>query len=96
MEKNLVYIPKHLDDPPRFLFWSIDEAGVLILPIFFGLFFGFLCTGLLFGSALLVLFRKLKQGRGTTFFLSACYWYLPYCESIWRATPPSHIREYFG
>jgi hypothetical protein len=27
----------HLDDPLRILKWTVDEAAILILPMFFGL-----------------------------------------------------------
>jgi len=34
MSLEKFYIPKHLDDAPRFLLWSIDEAMSALVPVF--------------------------------------------------------------
>lgn len=31
------YIPKYLDAPAKWLFWTLDEAIILILPIMLGM-----------------------------------------------------------
>lgn len=90
------HIPKHLDDSPRFLFWPLDEALLLIIPLFLGLFANFFVTGLMSGVVLLLGIRKMKLVYGSRFLLPMCYWYLPHGLLRWKRMPPSHIREFIG
>jgi len=89
------YLPKHLDTPERFLFWSIEEAVAMIVPFMFGMminqaFWGLVCSLLGFWGA-----RKLKQ-QGDNIINQLVYWHFPHSKSLYRWLPPSHIREYLG
>ncbi len=44
-------IPRRLDDPERWLFWTVDEAAALIGPALLGLAANAFVTGLVAGAA---------------------------------------------
>jgi conjugal transfer pilus assembly protein TraL len=97
MNNDHYYIPKYLDEPPRWLFWTMDEAIVLIAPLLLGLIvFNRLILGFVLGVILMVILKKLKGSRGPHFLLSHFYWYFPFNDKYLKATPPSYIREYLG
>lgn len=89
-------IPKHLDDPPRFLFWPIDEAFCLISPLFLGLVLEWFFGGLILAVALVSLIRKLKIRYGKHFFWLLAYWYLPNVGYFSHGIPDSYLRELIG
>lgn len=90
------YIPKRLDEPERLLFWSIDEACIMIMPIFIGLMLGHVIIGLSIGIFGYLKWRKLKGNNQANLIRALAYWVLP--SSIFRLkkTPPSHIRLFVG
>ncbi|MBR9871452.1 MAG: type IV conjugative transfer system protein TraL [Gammaproteobacteria bacterium] len=94
--KDDFYIPQYLDEPERFLFFTIDEAIVLIGPIFVCWMLNFILTGLVLGPAFLILLRKFKGSEQSNIARYAAYWYLPEEISKMEATPPSCIREFVG
>jgi conjugal transfer pilus assembly protein TraL len=97
MKDSQFYIPKHLDEPPRWLFWTLDEASCLIAPPLMGLIiFDHLLMGFLLGFVLMLFIKKMKGREGHHFLLSLAYWYLPKVEKHFKALPPSYIREYLG
>lgn len=95
MNEEKYYIPKHLDEPPRWLFWTLDEACALLLPVILNLMvFNHLIVGLGIGISMMLLLRKLKGAQGHYFLMNLIYWHLP--VSHFQVTPPSYIREYLG
>lgn len=96
MRNEQFYIPKHLDDPVRWLFWTMDEAALLLSGFVFGVVFNHILITALIGCALMLLLKKLKGREGHTFLLRLAYWHLPLSRRAFKATPPSYIREYVG
>lgn len=93
MNDALLAIPQHLDDPPRFLFWDLDEAILFMLALVLGLMVDLVFVGGATGVALVLAYGKAKSGRHRAYALHLMYWYLPVTLGF-RRTPPSWIREF--
>ena len=89
-------IPRRLDDPERWLFWTLDEAAALLGPAVLGLAANRFVVGLVAGVGAWMLLRRAKRGGGTNIALYALYWFLPGFVLNLKATPPSHVRRYVG
>ena len=89
-------IPRRLDDPERWLFWTMDEAAALLGPAVLGLAANAFVTGLVAGVAGWMLLRRVKRGGGANIALYALYWFLPGFVLGLKATPPSHVRRLVG
>ena len=89
-------IPRRLDDPERWLFWTFDEAAALLGPAVLGLAANRFVMGLVAGIAGWMLLRRVKRGGGANIALYALYWFLPAFVLRLRGTPPSHVRRYLG
>ena len=89
-------IPRRLDDPERWLFWTLDEAGVLLGPAVLGLAANAFVTGLLAGLCAWWGLRRVKRGGGANIALYGLYWFLPDFVLRLKSTPPSHVRRYAG
>ena len=57
-------IPSRLDDPERWLFWTLDEAAALLGPAVLGLAANAFVTGLVAGLGAWALLRRAKRGGG--------------------------------
>ena len=55
-------IPRRLDDPERWLFWTVDEAAALMGPALLGLAANQFVPGLVAGVAGWLLLRRVKRG----------------------------------
>jgi conjugal transfer pilus assembly protein TraL len=93
MNDALLAIPQHLDDPPRFLFWDLDEAILFMLALVLGLMVDLVFVGGATGVALVLAYGKAKSGRHRAYALHLMYWHLPVTLGF-RRTPPSWIREF--
>ncbi len=93
MNDALLAIPQHLDDPPRFLFWDLDEAILFMLALILGLMVDLVFVGGATGVALVLAYGKAKSGRHRAYALHLMYWHLPVTLGF-RRTPPSWIREF--
>ena len=89
-------IPRRLDDPERWLFWTMDEAAALLGPAVLGLAANAFVTGLVAGASGWLLLRRVKRGGGANIALYALYWFLPGFVLGLKATPPSHVRRLVG
>ena len=89
-------IPRRLDDPERWLFWTVDEAVVLLGPALLGLAANAFVTGLVIGVGGWLALRRIKRGEGAQAVHFALYWFLPDFALRLAGTPPSHIRFYAG
>lgn len=88
-------IPTRLDETSKFLFWDWDVAAVAIGVAYAGIWAGNFPVWMIAGIGLAFLYSKLKSGRHPGFSIHLLYWYLP-SKDLFRRTPPSHIREFFG
>ncbi len=89
-------IPSRLDDPERWLFWTLDEAAALLGPALLGLAANAFLTGLLTGLAGWALLRRAKRGGGADVAICALYWFLPGFALGFRGAPASHLRRFIG
>ena len=90
-------IPRRLDDPERWLFWTVDEAAALMGPALLGLAANQFVPGLIAGVGGWLLLRRVKRGGGANIARYALYWFLPdFVLRLAAATPPSHLRRYVG
>lgn len=89
-------IPRRLDDPERWLFWTLDEAAVLMGPAVLGLAANAFVAGLVSGVAGWLLLRRAKRGGSASVALSALYWFLPSFVLRLRGMPASHLRRFAG
>ncbi len=89
-------IPRRLDDPERWLFWTLDEAAALLGPAVLGLAANQFVTGLVAGAASWLLLRRVKRGGGANIALYGLYWFLPGFVLRLKGTPASHRRRFAG
>ena len=89
-------IPRRLDDPVRWLFWTVDEAAVLMCPALLGLTANSFVPGLVAGVGGWLLLRRAKRGGGSNVARFAIHWFLPDFVLRLKATPPSHLRRFVG
>lgn len=90
------FLLNRLDKPLRFLGINKDEALVVMIPLFGGLFMGWIISGLGVGIGALSGLRTLKkQNEGST-LIHALYWHLPMPRNAMKLPVPSHIREMIG
>ncbi len=89
-------IPQQLDEPFKFILWTVDDLAALFIP-FLVLLLGLNSpiTGLLMGGMLLFFLKKVKGEQGHYFLYHVMYWYLPNVFHF-KKTPPSSIRDYIG
>ena len=84
------YIPKHLDTPPKIIFWSVDEFLMFAAPIMFGMLTEQLVISTIVGMVLYTNWKKVKgigKGNVPLFFI---YWFLPKTFSKFKKTPNSN------
>ena len=97
LETEAYYIPKHLDEPERVLFWSIDELLIMILPvIIIGFCFNYFILSMLIAGVGVTQWKKFKGSEQANLHLYMMYWFYPPSFLSLKATPKSYIRKYFG
>jgi len=90
------YIPQHLDSPFKVILWTVDEVFLFSVPFFsFLLILNSPLIGLFLSAGLVMALKKIKGEEGHHFTLHLAYWHLPPLI-LYKATPPSHIREIIG
>ncbi len=89
-------IPRRLDDPERWLFWTLDEAAALMGPAVLGLAANQFVPGLVAGVLGWLALRRAKRGGGANVALHALYWFLPGFVLGLKAAPPSCMRRFAG
>lgn len=96
MDRNENFLLNHLDRPLRFLGINKDEALVLAIPLFGGLFMGWIVCGFIAGIGALSFLRTIKQQNAGSTLIHALYWHLPTPRKAMKLPVPSHIREAIG
>jgi len=86
-------IPRRLDEPERWMFWTVDEALIMLVPVITGMMTGFLLVGAVIGIGGFVLLRRLKGNGQANLGLYALYWFFPNVFNF-KATPLSAIRRF--
>lgn len=89
------YLLNNLDEPLRFLLFTIDEALVLFVPLFTGMALGYVLFGVITS---IILYQGLKQCKARAIgsnLRQVAYWILPNFK-FFRANIPSYIRDFRG
>ena len=94
LERNKHTLLNHLDQPARFLFFTIDEFLALIVPLLLGLGLGWAFTGMCISLSLFYLVKTLKKVVGGGALRHLAYWYLPTSPKYMRIYIPSYVREW--
>ena len=95
-ESERFAIPSRLDDPERWLFWTLDEAAVLMGPAMLGLAANAFVVGLVVGVGGWLALRRIKRGGRAGLAAHAAYWFLPGTVLQLRGAPQSHRRRFAG
>jgi type IV conjugative transfer system protein TraL len=100
MDLEKFYIPKHLDAPPRFLLWSVDEAMSALIPVFLG---AVMSLGIFTPIIAIISFKTWKKIKGSSnssggqgFVKTFIYWNYPSKILGLKATPDSAIKNYIA
>ena len=94
-DEEAFYIPRHVDDPERWLFWTWDEALALILPIaLISVGMGQFLLGIASAAVWFYGLRRLKGSEQPNIVIYMAYWFFPHWLLRFKGTPPSYIREY--
>jgi conjugal transfer pilus assembly protein TraL len=94
MSNDKTYIPKTLDDPARWLFWTLDEVVIFLIPFVVGILSSHVLLSIVIGALGIMGLKRLKGREGQYVILQAVYWYLPFLKL--QSTPASMIREWVG
>jgi type IV conjugative transfer system protein TraL len=97
MSEKSYYVPKHLDDPPKALWWDADEIIVFATILFPGILLkSFLLFLVFLGVAIFLTYQytKIKSGKIRGFLIHLIYWSLGSLK--FKRIPESHIREISG
>lgn len=95
MEAKKLYVPRKLDEPPRFFFWEFDVALVFLVALGFGILTNQVLLSAILGVVGSVVFQKTKSGQHPGYLIHLLYWHLP-LNIGFKRTPPSYEREFVG
>jgi type IV conjugative transfer system protein TraL len=90
------YLLNHLDDPMRFLFFTLDEFFVLAIPLFVGMFIGKMFLGAFCALVLYQVLKGIKKAFKNANFRQLTYWFLPTPKTTFKVYVPSYYREFQG
>ena len=96
MSRQSNRIPNYLDEPERFIFFTPDEAAVVIFPLMLVGVIANYAVGLLVAIGCVLALRRFKQGGTLARLLWRAYWVFPSDILSLKATPPSHSRYLAG
>ena len=89
-------IPQYLDEPARFLIFTIDEGLAILVPLLTGLLLANFFIGLVLGFVCFATLRKMKQGGSLYMLLWKLYWILPTEVMRLKKMPRSDQRVLVG
>lgn len=90
------HLLNHLDDPMRFLFFTMDEFIVIAVPLFIGMAVNCMFLGTIAALGLYQLLKFIKKSFAGANLRQLAYWFLPTKKSMLSINIPSCIREYQG
>jgi len=95
MSENLShYIPRSLDDPPKFLFWDVDVVAFAMMGILFGILSSHEVIGMGAGVWMAYRWTKFKSGSHPGYANHLLYWAIGFPGPT--ELPPSYFRELNG
>ncbi|MBD3821235.1 MAG: type IV conjugative transfer system protein TraL [Thiotrichales bacterium] len=89
------YIPKHLDNLPRFGLWDVYQSMIFLIVFGFGVAMHLLFYGLVVGGLAAWVYGRLSSGQGRGFLVHLLYWYTPLGDK-YKVIPPSNKRFFQG
>lgn len=89
------YIPKHLDNLPRFAMWDIYQSMLFLIVFGFGVVMHMIFVGLALGSLLAWSYGKVSGGQGRGFLVHLLYWFTTLGDG-YSVIPPSSKRHFKG
>lgn len=88
------YIPRRLDDPPKFLFWDWDIAMIALFAFLIGVWSGMIWAGLALGIGSAIGYGKLRAGKHPGMAVHFAYWLFGF--PTLKTIPGGHVREFIG
>lgn len=96
MDDNGDYIPRRLNDIPKFILWDADVAMIAITMVGVGIVSSMFLICTTIGIAAAWGFSKLKSTKHQAHALHFLFWHMPDFIIKFRCTPPSWMREMIG
>jgi type IV conjugative transfer system protein TraL len=90
------YLLNHLDDPMRFLFFTIDEFLAIGVPLFVGICVNEMIWGAIIGLGLYQILKFIKRTFKGASLRQLAYWFLPTNKKTLKILVPSNLREFLG
>jgi len=89
-------IPQNLDAPFKIAMFTIVDLVVTFVPFLIIAFvFNKQILALVVSAVIFLILKKIKGDEDHHFFKHFLYWYFP-SMGLYKATPPSHVREIIG
>ncbi|MBV7300266.1 type IV conjugative transfer system protein TraL [Enterovibrio paralichthyis] len=88
-------VPERLDEPYRFMIFTVEEAVMVFAPTMIGYTFDLWLQGLFLGLCLFFGLRKIRQGNDD-YLIYSKYWIFPNVTSGMRYTPRSYLRTFYS
>jgi type IV conjugative transfer system protein TraL len=95
-EKTLPLVPGFLNEPEKFIRWTVAELCVFLGPLFVVGFFFSWVLGLFLGFLFYKGLKLLTQGQYGNLLAAVDYWFMPFSRRRYKAIAPSHIKEWVG
>ncbi|MBY0281467.1 MAG: type IV conjugative transfer system protein TraL [Alphaproteobacteria bacterium] len=89
-------ILNHVDTPVRFLFWTKEEALLILAPFMLGSTLDFILLGFITSLSNFYLIHLYKRYFGKGQLQAVRYWFFPVNPNRLSSFPPSYIREFIG
>lgn len=96
MSSEKFYLPKHLDAPPKLLLWSMDDALVILMPLFLGTVIGLGIFTPIIAFLCGYFWKKIKGSGGTKLIKALIYWHYPAFVLGLKNSPKSSIKKYIS
>lgn len=69
-----IEIPRHADEPPHLLLWSVDEIGPILIGMVVGILLRQMAICLLLGLLMTKYYKRFRDNNPDGFFLHYLYW----------------------
>ena len=90
------YLLNHLDLPVRFLFFTMGEFIVILVPFMVGMIMNKMLFGICAGFGLYQLLKLVNRSFNGATLRQIGYWYLPTAKDMLQLNIPSYVRELQG
>ncbi|MBP9777631.1 MAG: type IV conjugative transfer system protein TraL [Rickettsiaceae bacterium] len=91
---NKFYIPKHIDEPARIIFFSVDEFVLVVIVAGLFFMFGHELVAIVLSVATYFGYKHLKQKESSAYVQRMLYWHAGFGAS--HHIPKAAMRKYKG